>query len=147
MAIDRPEQLPELVVGVFQDRPVFLKDVATVRDGPAEVTSYVRHGWGPARGFEAPEPGSPGTLIGSRGDPAATRGTGTSRRQPAVTLAIAKQKGTNAVTVAESVLDGGRGAAPRRHPRRHGAGHHPQLGPDRRREGQRAGRGALGRHR
>ena len=30
MVIDRPEQLSELVVGVFQDRPVFLKDVATV---------------------------------------------------------------------------------------------------------------------
>jgi multidrug efflux pump subunit AcrB len=62
MTIERPEQLSELVVGVFQDRPVFLKDVATVKDGPAEVTSYVRHGWGPARAFEA-EPGSTGTLI------------------------------------------------------------------------------------
>ncbi len=56
MVLDRPEQLAELVVGVFQDRPVFLKDIANVRDGPAEVASYVRHGWGPARDFEA-EPG------------------------------------------------------------------------------------------
>ena len=49
VAFERPGQLPELVVGVFQGRPVFLKDVATVRDGPSEVVSYVRHGWGPAR--------------------------------------------------------------------------------------------------
>ena len=34
MVVDRPEQLADLVVGVFEDRPVFLKDVATVRDGP-----------------------------------------------------------------------------------------------------------------
>ena len=45
--------------------PVFLKDVAHVRDGPAEVASYVRHGWGPARGFGA-HAGSPGTVLGSQ---------------------------------------------------------------------------------
>src|SRR4051794_142274 len=44
-------QLRELVVGVFNGRPVFLKDVAGVEDGADEVTSYVRHGFGPARGF------------------------------------------------------------------------------------------------
>ena len=102
VAAERPEELPGLVVGVFKDRPVFLKDVATVRDGPAEVTSYVRHGWGPARGFEAPE-GFPGTEVGRHGEQAPATGEG-NRPRPAVTLAIAKQKGTNAVTVAESVL-------------------------------------------
>ncbi len=102
MVIDRPEQLPQLVVGVFQDRPVFLKDVATVRDGPAEVATYVRHGWGPARGMEA-EPGSTGTVIGPRRE-AGPRGQGASVSQPAVTIAIAKQKGTNAVAVAKTVL-------------------------------------------
>ena len=146
IATDRPEQLAGLVVGVFRDRPVFLKDVATVRDGPAEVSSYVRHGWGPARGFEAPH-GFPGTLVGRAIRPAADRRKASRHRNRAVTLAISKQKGTNAVAVAESVLGGGRGSAPRRHPGRYGAGRHPQLGPDRRREGQRAGRGPLGRHR
>ena len=34
VAADRPEQLRELVVGVFRNRPVFLKDVATVRRRP-----------------------------------------------------------------------------------------------------------------
>ena len=41
-----PRQLSDLVVGVFDGRPVFLKDVADVEDGPDEVASYVRHGWG-----------------------------------------------------------------------------------------------------
>ncbi len=114
IALDRPEALAGLVVGVFRDRPVFLKDVAIVRDGPAEVTSYVRHGWGPARGFEAPH-GFPGTTIGGgesheggheHARPAGHEGPETTAgpTRPAVTLAISKQKGTNAVTVAESVL-------------------------------------------
>ena len=103
MVIDRPEQLSELVVGVFQDRPVFLKDVATVRDGPAEVATYVRHGWGPARGLEA-EPGSTGTLIGPERRVQSPRHRRRRRRHPAVTIAIAKQKGTNAVAVAKTVL-------------------------------------------
>ena len=81
MVIDRPEQLAELVVGVFQDRPVFLKDVATVRDGPAEVATYVRHGWGPAREEEA-EPGSTGTLIGPRRGPAPTAQGRAHRNRP-----------------------------------------------------------------
>jgi multidrug efflux pump subunit AcrB len=97
VAADRPERLAELVVGVFQDRPVFLKDVATVKDSPDEVTSYVRHGWGPARGFEAPE-GFPGSEVGEQ------RPLDSTAPRPAVTLAIAKQKGTNAVAVAGAVL-------------------------------------------
>ncbi len=39
------DDLRDLVVGVFDDRPVFLKDVATISDCAMEVTSYVRHGW------------------------------------------------------------------------------------------------------
>ena len=102
VAADRPERLADLVVGVFKDRPVFLKDVATVKDGPDEVTSYVRHGWGPARGFEAPE-GFPGTEVGGHGGPHETSAHEATTR-PAVTLAIAKQKGMNAVAVADAVL-------------------------------------------
>jgi multidrug efflux pump subunit AcrB len=110
VALGRPEELGELVVGVFNGRPVFLKDVAEVVDGPAEAVSYVRHGWGPARGFTAHH-GFPSTLVG--GD---AHGAGHVRRPelshetpaqistPAVTIAIAKKKGTNAVWVAEDVL-------------------------------------------
>ncbi|MFO0888554.1 MAG: hypothetical protein U0790_05330 [Isosphaeraceae bacterium] len=43
-----------LVVGVFQGRSIFLKDAATVRDGPAEVSTHVRHGWGPSLAASRP---------------------------------------------------------------------------------------------
>jgi multidrug efflux pump subunit AcrB len=93
-------QLRDLVVGVFDGRPVFLKDVAGVEDGPEEVASYVRHGWGPARGFTEHE-FFPGTVLGS----SATAGRlENSSSVPAVTIAIAKKKGANAVWVADAVL-------------------------------------------
>ncbi|MBS0261113.1 MAG: efflux RND transporter permease subunit [Planctomycetes bacterium] len=95
-------QLRDLVVGVFDGRPVYLKDVARIEDGPEEVASYVRHGWGPARGFTHHE-NFPGTLIGGAESDAMTHGR-ESVSQPAVTLAIAKKKGANAVWVAKSVL-------------------------------------------
>ena len=60
---ENARQLRDLVVGVFDGRPVFLKDVARVEDGPEEVASYVRHGWGPARGFTKHE-FFPGTILG-----------------------------------------------------------------------------------
>jgi len=104
VAADRPERLPELVVGVFNGRPVFLKDVATVSDGPAEVTTYLHHGWGPARGFQAEE-GFPGTLItADESYEGSTQAETNPEARPAVTLAVSKQKGTNAVAVAHSVL-------------------------------------------
>ena len=99
-AFEHPSELKDLVVGASGDRPVFLKDVATVVDGPAEVTSFVRHGWGSARGFEAHH-GATGTLIG----PPAPESDTHDSSQPAVTIALAKKKGTNAVWVAEDVID------------------------------------------
>lgn len=90
-------QLGTVVVGTSADHPVELADVADVVDGPDEIESYVRHGWGPARGFET-APGLPGSVVGG----AAGSGDGA---QPAVTLSIAKKKGTNAVSVAEQVLE------------------------------------------
>ncbi|MCS7270767.1 MAG: efflux RND transporter permease subunit, partial [Gemmataceae bacterium] len=117
LPLSQAEQLLQLVVGVFDGRPVFLKDVASVRDGPAEVETYVRHGWGPARGF-APYAGSPGTVIGQQhaSEHAPQRGlvegTADSRDSvnktasalPAVTIAVAKKKGTNAVTLAQAII-------------------------------------------
>ncbi len=97
-AISRPAELRDLVVRIHGDRPVYLKDVGDVVDGPAEATDYVRHGWGPARGFEE-QPGFPGALIGPpwAGEPPPDS-------QPAVTIALAKKKGTNAVRLAQDVL-------------------------------------------
>ncbi len=98
-AFAHPDELRDLVVGVSGDRPVFLKDVARVVDGAWEVTDYVRHGWGPARGFEHRKSFT-GTL--ADGDGAADGPDAAS--VPAVTIALAKKKGTNAVKVAEEIL-------------------------------------------
>jgi multidrug efflux pump subunit AcrB len=103
LALARADQLLELVVGVFDDRPVFLKDVASVRDGPAEIESYVRHGWGPARGFAAHH-GSPGTVVGEHETSSNGLHHSAGEAVPAVTIALAKKKGTNAVALAHTIL-------------------------------------------
>jgi multidrug efflux pump subunit AcrB len=99
-----------LVVGVFDERPVFLKDVARVFDGPDEVSDYVRFGWGAAAEFEK-HPNTPGWLIGAsnqdhdHAESSMSRPHTLAESIPAVTIAIAKQKGANAVQVAESVIE------------------------------------------
>lgn len=75
----------ELVVGVFDDRPVYLRDVATVVDGPEEPEEFSRFGNGLRHARES------GAV--SRADD-----------YPAVTIALAKKQGTNAVDVANAVL-------------------------------------------
>jgi len=85
--------LGNLVVQLAGGRPVYLKDVATILDGPAEVDSYSWIGFGPAdeevasrdvaRSGDRPQPGS-GEL------------------HPAVHIAVGKKKGTNAVRVADA---------------------------------------------
>ncbi len=79
------EDVRRLVVGVFDDRPVYLRDVATVLDGPEEPRQYSRFGLGAL----------------------ALREQGLEPRCdtcPAVTIALAKKKGTNAVRVADNIL-------------------------------------------
>lgn len=100
-------ELAELVVGVFGDSPVFLRTVADIEDGPSEATAYVRHGWGPARGLED-EPRMPGAVIGGASnagpEPGEYSGGTPVPPRPAVTIALAKKKGTNAVWVAREIL-------------------------------------------
>jgi multidrug efflux pump subunit AcrB len=79
-----------LVAGVA-GRPVYLRDVARLVDGPEEVESYTRIGFGPAAA-EARRIGEAAA--------AARPGEG----RPSVTIAVAKRKGTNAVRVAEEVI-------------------------------------------
>ncbi|MGE5192456.1 MAG: efflux RND transporter permease subunit, partial [Deltaproteobacteria bacterium] len=95
-------EVRDLVVGVFDGQLVFLKDVARIDDGPEETGNYVRHGWGPAQGFTKHED-FPGTVVGEPAHAAMpTKPHGPS--QAAVTIAIAKKKGSNAVWVANAVL-------------------------------------------
>lgn len=111
VGLERAAEFDDLVVGVTSGNPVFLKDVATVRDGAAEPVSDVRHGWGPARDF-APHPDAPGTELTDGGILAGNPAAGASGRNPegvpAVTLAVSKQKGSNAVTVSRGVLEAAR---------------------------------------
>jgi multidrug efflux pump subunit AcrB len=72
------DDVRNLMVGVYQGRPVYLRDVAEVTDGPDELSTYTRFGFGPA---------------GENGDAGL----------PAVTIAVAKKKGSNAVWVAQEI--------------------------------------------
>ncbi len=89
-------EVRNLVVAVRDQKPVYLKEIAQVTDGPAEPSTYTRISFGPQAFGHA--------------DPAAhdeTSPAGISRYEdyPAVTVAVAKHKGTNAVRVAEQVLE------------------------------------------
>ncbi len=70
--------IANLVVGVFDGRPVHLSQVADIREVAAESTSYIWYGKG-------------------QGDTAEPR--------PAVTISVAKKPGTNAVSIAHEVID------------------------------------------
>jgi len=89
-------EVEDLVVAVRDQRPVYLKEVATVTDGPAEPGTYTRIAFGP-QAFGYADPAAHGAAM-----PA---GLVQGEDYPAVTVAVAKRKGTNAVTVAEQVLE------------------------------------------
>ncbi|ROR29814.1 efflux RND transporter permease subunit [Inmirania thermothiophila] len=82
--LSQPEEVGELVVGVHEGRPVYLRDVAEIRYGPDQPERYVRFGTGAA---------------------AAQRGLAPGREYPAVTIAVAKKPGTNAVDIAERLIE------------------------------------------
>ncbi len=73
------QDVANVVVGVFEGRPVYLREVAEIKDGPQEASQYVFSGSGAAKAEVADE-------------------------QPAVTLSIAKRPGANAISVAHEVL-------------------------------------------
>jgi len=96
-------EVASLVVGVWHGRPVYLEDVATVTDGPGEVTTYVRFTQGPAwdaREKVMREQGAEGIWIGERVAPNPAGWNAV----PAVTIAISKQKDTNNVWVARDLV-------------------------------------------
>ncbi len=76
------EDVRNVVVGIFNSEPVYLKDVAQVFDGPEEVENYTFFGFG-----------------------AAAAGEGAQGEHPAVTLTVAKRKGTDATALADKVLE------------------------------------------
>ncbi|MGJ7095751.1 efflux RND transporter permease subunit [Vibrio hannami] len=74
------EELGSLVVNVVDGKPVYLQDIATITDGPEEPWNDTWFQYGPAD-------------------------QEISDVYPAVFISVAKQKGANAVGVAESVLE------------------------------------------
>ncbi len=79
-----PKEVGGLIVGMRQNKPVYLRDVASIHYGPATPSQYVQFGTGPAAAHKD---------IPARG------------RFPAVTLAISKKSGVNAADVATQVIE------------------------------------------
>ena len=78
------DEVAGLVVAVHDNKPVFLRDIASVSLGPDQPEKYVWFRPGPAAADKA---------IDSQG------------QYPAVTLAIAKKPGTNAVVIADQLIE------------------------------------------
>lgn len=74
------EDVGRVVVGVFADRPVYLRDVADLTDSAEELSQYVFFGRGAGSAPNAPD-------------------------EAAVTISIAKRPGANAITVADHVIE------------------------------------------
>ena len=75
--LSQASDVAELVVAVRNGRPVFLKDVADVQEGPLPASRYVIHGVGKEQG---------------------------GAQYPAITIAITKKPGENAIDVANAVV-------------------------------------------
>lgn len=83
------DDLKNIVVGVYRGKPIYLKNVAEVTDAPIDPENYVYIGFG----SYSEEKGVSKEFIKEHGN-----------QFPAVTVAVAKKKGTNAVTVAQEIL-------------------------------------------
>ena len=76
------EDIAQLVVGTYNDVPVYVHDIATVTQQPEDAKQLVSFYTGPAADVEKQVDGA-----------------------PAVTIAIAKKEGANGVSVANAVLE------------------------------------------
>lgn len=76
------EDVENLVVGINQNRPVYLKQVANIQDGPQTPKNYVSFGYGKAN----------------------ERFSNYKSEYPAVTISVAKVKGADAMQIADKIL-------------------------------------------
>jgi multidrug efflux pump subunit AcrB len=88
--LDSADAVKRLVVGVYNGKPVYLNDVAQVRDGLQEPENYVFMGLGP---------GAKSAGAGLKLAPANPKAD-----YAAVTISVAKRKGSNATWVAEDLV-------------------------------------------
>lgn len=83
--LNNSQDVENVVIGVYDGKTVYLKDVAAITDGPEEALNYTFIGFGPSaarKGIAANDEG----------------------QRDAVTIAISKKKGANASVVAEEAL-------------------------------------------
>jgi multidrug efflux pump subunit AcrB len=81
--LSNSEDVENLVVGVNKNMPVYLRQVATVQDGPSTAKSYVSFGYGKANEkFKTAK-----------------------SEYPAVTISIGKVKGADAMKISEKIID------------------------------------------
>ena len=80
--LETSEDVENLIVGVQQNQPIYLNQIANIFNGPELPVSYVSHGFG-------------------KGSESATQ---FQSEYPAVTIAIAKRKGADAMKIADVVL-------------------------------------------
>ena len=81
--LETKEDLENLIVGTKQGQPIYLKQVATVLDGPELPKNYVSLGFGAA----------------------SEKSEEFKSEYPAVTISIAKRKGADAMKIADVVLE------------------------------------------
>jgi len=77
---DSIEDVKNTVIGVYNNKPIYIKDVAKVFEGEGEKTNYVNFGFGTASGE-------------------------TDKVYNAITISIAKKTGSNAVVVADNIIE------------------------------------------
>ena len=80
--LETSEDVENLIVGVQQNQPVYLRQVANIINGPELPSSYVSHGFGQ------------GSELASNFQ----------SEYPAVTIAVAKRQGADAMKIADVVL-------------------------------------------
>ncbi len=81
--LQRARDIENLIVGVHNGAPVYVRQVAKVIEGGDEAKDFVQYFSGPAADTSRP----------------------TTKGAPAVTIAIAKKTGTNGVTVANALIE------------------------------------------
>jgi len=80
--LESVEDVENLVVGVHFNQPIYLKQVATIIDGPELPLNYVSLGFGQA----------------------SDKASSYKSEYPAVTISVAKRKGADAMTIADEIL-------------------------------------------
>jgi multidrug efflux pump subunit AcrB len=94
------EDVRNVVVSTSDGQPVYLREIAKVVDGPAELSDYVLFGFGPAGHLSH----QLGASHGASSEESSVRSSETGTF-PAITISVAKRKGTNAIVVANAVLE------------------------------------------